>query len=80
VTLFNEDALPFWWMAQILLNHINGTSMYLGGISPTELSFVPSMNTSMSMDHEDAINRLVGVDLASVFITSKTLANPWALL
>jgi len=89
VRLFNQDAMPFWWMAQLLLNHMNAKDKEFSpssSSSPNSDSASPGNAGGIERRWEDdnddleegeGKRRLGGLDMPGLFQTAKSLADPY---
>lgn len=69
--------MPFWWMCQLLVTHINGTTQ-----SPLGGEVIPGLSPRFVEEAEDGegLRRLKDIDLAATFATAKSLADPFGIL
>lgn len=78
VRIFHQDALPFWWMCQLLLNHMNGNgegmAPFFEGGEPTPPRWVDDIEDG------EGLRRLTNIDLATTFATARSLADPFTNL
>ena len=73
---FIHDAMPFWWMSHLLLNHLStaieqqssATSTFYVGITPAD------GQGQGGQDQGEGVNRFCGVDLSNMYQAARGIA------
>lgn len=74
IHLFSQDAMPFYWMSQLLLTHMTGSQVTLQGEN------VPASSPRRwadELEEGEGQRRLSDIDLAATFMTAKGVADPF---
>ncbi|KAF8319372.1 hypothetical protein DL93DRAFT_182816 [Clavulina sp. PMI_390] len=80
IALFNQDAMPFYWMCQILLTHMSGgTNTPTSTPGPSGVMGPSPRRWVDEREDGEGQRRLVDIDLAATFATAKSVADPFTM-